>query len=75
MDDKKRIEGVISEVGSEGIVIDLADTKVKFPAGSNYKKGDKVYLRLFSEEDERMKKEEIAKAVLNEVLNDGEESK
>lgn len=73
MDDQKRIEGIISETAMDGIVVNFSDTKTKFPiTSSNYKKGDKVYLRLFSEEEEKSAKEEIAKAVLNEVLNGGE---
>lgn len=74
MDDKKRIEGTVKKVGSDGLVVDLDGKEIRFPSNnSNLKEGDKVFLRLFSEAEEKMSKEEIAKALLNEVLHGGKE--
>ena len=73
MDDKKRIEGEVDKIDKEGIEVIFTDTKVKFAYfSSDIKEGDKVYLRLFTEEDEKKEKVEIARELLNEVLN-GEE--
>lgn len=70
MDDKKRIEGTVGKVDKEGVEVKFTDTKAKFAyTDSSIKKGDKVYLRLFTEEDERKEKGEVARELLNEVLN------
>lgn len=70
MDDKRRFEGTIKKVDSDGLVVDLNGEDIRFPSNDgSLKVGDKVYIRLFSESEEKMSKEEAAKALLNEVLN------
>lgn len=74
MNDQKKIEGIVSEIDAEGIVVAFSDSRIKFPiTDHNYRKGDKVYLYLLSEEEEKLTKEEIAKALLNEILKNGQE--
>lgn len=74
MDDKKRIEGTVKKVDPDNLVVELNGKELKFPLeNSDLKVGDRVFLRLFSEAEEKMSKEEIAKTLLNEVLHGGKE--
>lgn len=75
MDDDKRIAAIVKKVSPDGITLEVGQNYIKVPLTSlEYKEGQKVFIRIFSEAEEKMTKEEIAKAILTEVIKDAKEN-
>ncbi|MCL5093571.1 MAG: hypothetical protein M1355_00320 [Patescibacteria group bacterium] len=66
-----KIKGVIKTIEKDEAIIDLGEREIAWPKENlkqGLKAGDPVVLALFTEEEDTKNTEELAKALLNEVL-------
>ena len=66
---KESIEGIVREIRKDGLLINIKGKEILLPLEkSGLKQGERVYLNISTEEEERKTKKEIAEELLREVI-------